>query len=101
MLKTIIVIALFLGMAVTLITLVVNLFRGADESIKNDYKDAELKGKLYSKLNIDLITKKVGQKEEIYHLKGAVDGVSYDIQVLKSEYEKKKRYYENVEKSPN
>lgn len=99
MLETIIIIVLFLGL-VSLITSVINFFRGVDTSNKEESEDAELNGKLYSELNIDLITKEVGQEEEIYHLKGLVDGVNYDIQVLKSEYEKKKRYYENVNKSP-
>lgn len=96
MLTTIIVIALFLGMAVCLITLVVNLFNGAHNSIKKEDEDARAKGKLYTQLKIDLITKELEQGEETYHLKGVVDGINYDIQVLKSEYENKKRYYEHV-----
>ncbi|MFH6841031.1 hypothetical protein [Providencia sp. 2024EL-00732] len=96
MLTSIIVIALFLAMAVFLISLVVNLFNDADKSIKNGYEDARAKGKLYSQLKIHLINKELDQKEETYHLKGVVDGISYNIQVSKSEYENKKRYYEHV-----
>ncbi|WP_368928160.1 hypothetical protein [Proteus mirabilis] len=94
--QTIILVALFIGMAVGLITLVVYLFSGANASIKKEYDDAQTKGKLYSELKIDSITQDLNQKEEVYHLKGVVNGINYDIQVLKSEYEKKKRYYENA-----
>lgn len=94
--QTIILVALFIGMVVGLITLVVYLFSGANASIKKEYDDAQTKGKLYSELKIDSITQDLNQKEEVYHLKGVVNGINYDIQVLKSEYEKKKRYYENA-----
>lgn len=93
--STTVIIALFLGMAVSLIYLVINLFGGAEKSLKEEYEDAKLKGKLYSKLKIVLVTKELDNKQEVYHLNGLVDNIEYDIKILKSEYENKIRYYKN------
>lgn len=68
------------------------------EVFEKERKSILAKGKLYSQLKIDSVTRGLGQEEDAYHLKGVVDGVSYDIQVTQSEYDYKKRYYEETKK---
>ncbi|WP_323086746.1 hypothetical protein [Providencia alcalifaciens] len=85
-------------MSLFLISIVMVLFEQANESIEKEKKSTLTKGKLYSQLKIDLVTRGLDQQEDVYHLKGVVDGVSYDIQVTQSEYDYKKRYYEETKK---
>lgn len=61
-------------------------------------KNEKIRGKLYSQLKIDIVTRKLEDKEDVYHLKGVIDEIDYNIQVTKSEYEKIKRYYEETKK---
>lgn len=96
--ETFIAILIFSIMAIFLVSIVMVLFGQANESIEKEKKSTLTKGKLYSQLKIDLITRGLDQKEDVYHLKGVVDGVSYDIQVTQSEYDYKKRYYEETKK---
>ncbi|HHR6469869.1 TPA: hypothetical protein ACS8CE_003484 [Providencia alcalifaciens] len=85
-------------MVLLLISIVVVLFGRASEEIENENALGRKKGKLYSELKIHLITRGLGQEEDVYHLKGVVDGINYDIQVNESEYEfYKNRYYEETQ----
>lgn len=97
--ETFIDVLIFLGMAIFMISIVVLLIRQAEEDDENENTLERKKSKLYSKLKINLISRELGQEENVYHLKGVVDGVNYDIQVNESEYEYeyyKNRYYEET-----
>lgn len=62
---------------------VISVILQTNRSIKLGLKKSEL----YSQLKTVRITRGLRQEENVYHLKGIVDGVSYDIEVNESEYE--------------
>ncbi|HEK1159555.1 hypothetical protein [Proteus mirabilis] len=73
------IICLFLILTLCVISVILQTNR----SIKLGLKKSEL----YSQLKTVRITRGLRQEENVYHLKGIVDGVSYDIEVNESEYE--------------
>ncbi len=73
------IICLFLILTLCVISVILQTNR----SIKLGLKKSEL----YSQLKTVRITRGLREEENVYHLKGIVDGVSYDIEVNESEYE--------------
>lgn len=73
------IICLFLILTLCVISVILQTNR----SIKLGLKKSEL----YSQLKTIRITRGLRQEENVYHLKGIVDGINYDIEVNESEYE--------------
>ncbi|HIE6601611.1 Uncharacterised protein [Proteus mirabilis] len=73
------IICLFLILTLCVISVILQTNR----SIKLGLKKSEL----YSQLKTVRITRGLRQEENVYHLKGIVDGINYDIEVNESEYE--------------
>lgn len=74
--------------------IVILLLKSAYNTDKKKKKSNWEKGKIYSQLKIYLITQDLKNEEDIYHLKGMIDGINYDIQVNRSDYDYRKQCYE-------